>query len=905
VGWVALLAFALRLYHVAAQGLWADEAFTVEYAALPLAQLIRTVAAVDPHPAGYYLIVKGWTSLAGGGDFAVRFVSVWSGALTVAALFALVRRIAGIFAGGAAALLLALSPLSVWYGQEARQYELLALGATLATLLLRRALERGSWGSWLVYAAVLAGTLHLQYFAIPLAAFHAYLAQRAVLWRPDRWRAVVAFAVAGALFLPWWLAARALEYGGWMERVDLATAARRTAWAFAAGTTIYPEYGWTLAAPTTILVAVGVFLLLARRLSRGDLLLLLGWAIVPLLAAYGIGVVSGRPAYHERYVSLGLPGWLGLAGVGVGRLVGTGLGWLRRARSLGGLRGPSVGLAGAAAMLLGLGPFAAALAADGVSLRWEFFDPHFAKEDLRAAAAFLAPRATPDDLMIGAPGRLGLYRRYAKVTMPSLATDVAWDSARAEREVAQALPGHRRVWLLPNGSDVDRQVEAQLDRRGYRLDGAWFGLAPLKSWAMSPDPPERVAGAKLGRADRTLLEAKTIGVGLDRAADGYLVEVVGDWERTAEVGDLKESLRLLDGRGRVVSQVDRPFGGEVDPPRLWPANEVRTVRSALRVAPDLPSGRYAVRLVLYDASGPLPVQATGVAATADWKLGELDLAPLGPVPAALVEAAGKRDGDVGPTLRLVGEDLPTTPIPAGGIVPVVLHWQSVVPNAFGGAAFTATRVGLRDDQASTGPLPDLPRRAPAAPGSLLRDDRRVRIPRSTAPGWHDLVLFSDGRPGEGLTIGRVHVGPGPPPRVAPAPRTAVAGALGPVAVSGYDLDGIARPGGRLDVAVHLRVVGELPEDLTVFVHLTDGTGRPVAQHDGPPCGGGCPTTTWAPGDEIVDRETVTLPGSLPPGSYGLTIGLYDPNSGARLKRSDHAPPDQPDFVRLGTVDVTS
>jgi hypothetical protein len=133
----------------------------------------------------------------------------------------------------------------------------------------------------------------------------------------------------------------------------------------------------------------------------------------------------------------------------------------------------------------------------------------------------------------------------------------------------------------------------------------------------------------------------------------------------------------------------------------------------------------------------------------------------------------------------------------------------------------------------------------------------------------------------------------------------VAGALGPVAVSGYDLDGVARPGGRLDVAVHLRVVGELPEDLTVFVHLTDGTGRPVAQHDGPPCGGGCPTTTWAPGDEIVDRETVTLPGSLPPGRYGLTIGLYDPNSGARLKRSDHAPPDQPDFVRLGTVDVTS
>src|SRR5205823_4005705 len=155
-------------------------------------------------------------------------------------LFALLRRIGGTTVAVAAALLLALSPLSVWYGQEARQYELLALGATLATLLFRLALEHGSWRSWLAYGAGIAVTLHVQYFAIPLAAFHAYLAHRAVLWRPDRWRASAAFVLAGALFLPWWISAHALEYGGWMEPVDLASAARRTAWAFAVGTTIYP-----------------------------------------------------------------------------------------------------------------------------------------------------------------------------------------------------------------------------------------------------------------------------------------------------------------------------------------------------------------------------------------------------------------------------------------------------------------------------------------------------------------------------------------------------------------------------------------------------------------------------------------------------------------------------------------
>src|SRR5207248_4556471 len=128
-------------------------------------------------------------------------------------------------------------------------------------------------------------------------------------------------------------------------------------------------------------------------------------------------------------VSLGAPALLALAAVGIAGLFGLGGRLWRAARrrspahpaghpaQLGrSLTRPSprggalvrllqVGGAGLAA-LAGATLLGGALAADGRSLGWHFVDPHFSKENVRAAAEFIAPRAAPDDLLIGAPGRL-------------------------------------------------------------------------------------------------------------------------------------------------------------------------------------------------------------------------------------------------------------------------------------------------------------------------------------------------------------------------------------------------------------------------------------------------------------------------------------------------------------------
>ena len=83
---------------------------------------------------------------------------------------------------------------------------------------------------------------------------------------------------------------------------------------------------------------------------------------------------------------------------------------------------------------------------------------------------------------------------------------------------------------------------------------------------------------------------------------------------------------------------------------------------------------------------------------------------------------------------------------------------------------------------------------------------------------------------------------------------------------------------------------------SLFLQLLDADGRLVAQHDGPPNGGYTPTSTWSPGQEVIDRHGLPLAAGLPAADYRLIAGLYDPASGQRLAVSSGG-----DFVDLGTV----
>lgn len=87
-------------------------------------------------------------------------------------------------------------------------------------------------------------------------------------------------------------------------------------------------------------------------------------------------------------------------------------------------------------------------------------------------------------------------------------------------------------------------------------------------------------------------------------------------------------------------------------------------------------------------------------------------------------------------------------------------------------------------------------------------------------------------------------------------------------------------------ALPLRLVwattAPLQEDYTVFVHLLGPDGQLVAQHDRQPEAGFYPTSGWVVDELVEDHYTLPLPAMLPPGTYRLVVGWYQPTTMTRL-----------------------
>jgi mannosyltransferase len=82
------------------------------------------------------------------------------------------------------------------------------------------------------------------------------------------------------------------------------------------------------------------------------------------------------------------------------------------------------------------------------------------------------------------------------------------------------------------------------------------------------------------------------------------------------------------------------------------------------------------------------------------------------------------------------------------------------------------------------------------------------------------------------------------------------------------------PGDELEVTLLWEAFGPTEPSYTVFVHLLDENGRLIGQHDGIPAEGTRPTTTWQPGEMLLDRHRLEVPEGAT-GLLTLVVGLYD------------------------------
>jgi mannosyltransferase len=397
VGLLVLAAFALHAVSLDAQSLWRDEVDALRFATAPWAEMLSNFSRPGWNGPLYFLLLRGWITLTGTSEYAMRFFSLTFGVLCVPLIYVLGHRLFNQLTGLLAALLVTTSPYLTWYGQEVKMYTLVPALALLAIYGLRRAVEGGDWHWRVVQVAATSLAFYSHILTALLVPVQALLYLAWWPWARRQWAGVL--IILACLILPYlplvaWQAPlmfQARETGFYPYALDEMAEILLNGWSL--GTL---SLGWPWGTGLMIVLAAwGLLSLLFRSPPprRGGLgegghplprrsgwggggarLALICWLVTPLLIVWLISL--RQPLFTDRYLIWTAPAFYLLVALGLASFQRIG-GWCRWA----------------------VVPLASAiLAFNSVNLWQQAAVP--IKSDFRAAAAYVADYHTPDEPII-------------------------------------------------------------------------------------------------------------------------------------------------------------------------------------------------------------------------------------------------------------------------------------------------------------------------------------------------------------------------------------------------------------------------------------------------------------------------------------------------------------------------
>lgn len=632
---VVWMAFVLRLYRLEFHSLWSDEGISILRSTRPLGELLATMP-VEQLP-GYFVLLHFWLGIAGTSDFVLRFFSVWPGVLAVALLYRLGADLArpesardwARRAGLVAALLLAVNPFQLWYAQEARTYSWLAASALLATWSFWRLLadvssapgakadgltaqagfkpallvagvvkiEKEIWLLVALYVVAMTLTVYLHFygFLVPLAHTIFFMG-----WAAHRREWPVAFVWGGAglvtllLFLPWLPRTLGiLTFSGWREPIDPWTIPWRFLVAYTTGAATPAGWRDWLTWLYLVLAGLGAAVWWQRRPAAS--LFLLAQTLIPWVAVFALAL--RQPDTHERYAIYIAPPLLLLAGGGLGWL----LGW-RHANwpALGRVTGLLAGL------LIGL------LILTGVlTIARQYSDPAFQKPDFRSAAYAIQDWEQPGDvILVDGPDPQLVFLHYYKGKLP--VHDLRFlgdaDFATIDTTLGKLTRGATRVWEVLYFHEPG-PVQFWLATHGWSVPPTEYNGIRVTLYGLANAdfaPPWQPLDVAFGPA-LTLTQA-AVTPATARPAD--LVQITTRWQVHESPPEYKFSLRLTTADGAPVQFQDYVPQNWFAPTTGWPMGETMSDQRGFLLPRDLPPGRYAITLRLYDPANGMAVETT-------------------------------------------------------------------------------------------------------------------------------------------------------------------------------------------------------------------------------------------------------------------------------------------------------
>ena len=202
LGILLALGLLTRFFGIGYQSIWIDEGSTFYFSHYSWEAFWSTP---EPNPPVYYSMEGIFLDLLGQNELALRFTSAIAGAISVPLIYILSMR---LFRSRPAALvssaLLLLSPICLFYGQEARGYMIVLMIFIIQIMVLLKALDSGMNRYWLLFALISALQFTMQYTGI-MATFTLYVcaAYRCLKdgFSKDRYRVPKQILWSGLLFL--------------------------------------------------------------------------------------------------------------------------------------------------------------------------------------------------------------------------------------------------------------------------------------------------------------------------------------------------------------------------------------------------------------------------------------------------------------------------------------------------------------------------------------------------------------------------------------------------------------------------------------------------------------------------------------------------------------------------------
>lgn len=317
---VAVLAFAaITLFNVTNASIWFDEAFSAYLIQFSYWDVARFTAA-DVHPPLYYWALKAWTELFGTSEAGLRTMSIFFAAATIIVTFFLTRKLFGRKVANVALIFLALSPMLVRYGDEARMYTMAAFFVVSATYALVKANEtrRRKW--WVFYGVLVALGMWVHYFAALLWlahwVWHAWATHSKGISFKAWWKKffnrewVIAYIVAVVAYLPWLpfmlKQLGVVQFGGfWIGPVSTDTPAN-----YLTNTFYYLEHGQVQSWLALVLIAVVILVIVLipkvyksfAKADKSKFILVASLAWAPPVLLFLASLPPLRSSFVERYL---------------------------------------------------------------------------------------------------------------------------------------------------------------------------------------------------------------------------------------------------------------------------------------------------------------------------------------------------------------------------------------------------------------------------------------------------------------------------------------------------------------------------------------------------------------------------------------------------------------------------